>query len=629
MPFRILGDVAMIYRGYVSTTNKRCTMPFKGRTDLLTLEQAQKLTEYAGVLADGIVLVDFDDPKMGEIALRMVEATGLGCRVYRTTRGVHIVCRATKHYQSCGTAVMLACGMTADIKLGSKNSYEVLKMNGVEREVIIDRELDDAPPWLYPCHADRILCGLGDGDGRNDALYRHIIDLTRAGLTKEETRSVLELINKHVFDAPLPKRELDTVMRDDAFTVAPSFFNGRTFLHADFGDYLMNQYGIVRIDGLLHIYSKGVYEVGYRAIEEAMVGEIKGLTAQRRTEVMKYLELTAPMVERADARFIAFDDLVYDAVADRWLDHSPAIAVTNRIPHKAPMQTSEGLVDEVLDRLSCGDADTRALLEEIAGYCLYRRNELRKAFVLLGDKANGKSTYLDMVKSMLGESNVCALDLKEIGDRFKTAELFGRLANIGDDIGDDFIKDLAVFKKAVSGDRMNAERKGKDPFDFSPYAKLLFSANSMPRVKDRTGAVLDRLVIVPFRAVFRKDDGTYDPYIKYKLREESNVQRLCHLALSGLRRVLEREAFTIPMSSTAEMSDYERRNDSVTAFLDECDHVEGMSSRIIYQQYSEFCLSDGIQPVSNVELSRQIKRRLGLSVTQCRIDGERVRVYHK
>lgn len=94
---------------------------------------------------------------------------------------------------------------------------------------------------------------------------------------------------------------------------------------------------------------------------------------------------------------------------------------------------------------------------------MYRRNELGKAFILIGDKSNGKSTFLHVVKNLLGDQNIASLDLKELGDRFKTAELFGKLANIGDDIGDEFIANASVFKKLVTGDRVNVERKGQDP----------------------------------------------------------------------------------------------------------------------------------------------------------------------
>lgn len=185
------------------------------------------------------------------------------------------------------------------------------------------------------------------------------------------------------------------------------------------------------------------------------------------------------------------------------------------------------------------------MLEEVIGYTFYRRNELRKAFILTGDKHNGKSTYLDMIAQLLGVENTTALDLKELGDRFKTAELFGKLANIGDDIGDEFIANPAIFKKVVSGDRVNAERKGQDPFDFTCYAKMLFSANSIPRIKDKSGAVIDRLIIVPFDASFSKNDADYDPYIKYKLRDDVVMEYLINLGIAGLKRILENQGFTV------------------------------------------------------------------------------------
>lgn len=57
--------------------------------------------------------------------------------------------------------------------------------------------------------------------------------------------------------------------------------------------------------------------------------------------------------------------------------------------------------------------------------------------------------------------------------RFKTAELFGKLVNLGDDIGKGFIKDSAELKNLATGETLVVERKGKDPFDLRNYAKLI------------------------------------------------------------------------------------------------------------------------------------------------------------
>src|SRR5699024_4892885 len=161
--------------------------------------------------------------------------------------------------------------------------------------------------------------------------------------------------------------------------------------------------------------------------------------------------------------------------------------------------------------------------------CFFTRNELGKAFILIGDKANGKSTFLSLLQAMLGSENISSLDLSELGERFKTAELFGKLANIGDDIGDEFVANPALFKKLVTGDRVNVEKKGQDPFEFNNYSKFIFSANKIPRIKDRTGAVQRRLVIIPFNASFSKDDPDFDPYIKQKLLRKSSIEYLVML----------------------------------------------------------------------------------------------------
>ena len=122
------------------------------------------------------------------------------------------------------------------------------------------------------------------------------------------------------------------------------------------------------------------------------------------------------------------------------------------------------MADKTLNKIACDDPAIRALLEEAIGYCFYRRNELGKAFILTGDKSNGKSTFLSMVQTLLGDENIASLDLKELGDRFKTAEMFGKLANIGDDIGDEFIANPAIFKKLVTGGTGISRTQGAKSF---------------------------------------------------------------------------------------------------------------------------------------------------------------------
>ena len=378
--------------------------------------------------------------------------------------------------------------------------------------------------------------------------------------------------------------------------------------------YLKNNNHIVKINNQLHIYRDGIYVPGDMEIEAQMIKHIPHLKRAQRSEVLAYLEVmfqTEGETRATNPNIIAFSNGLYNIKDGSFTDFTPQIVVTNKIPWPYNPAAHSDLLDHTLDRLACNDPEVRALLEEMVGYCLYRRNELGKAFILIGDKSNGKSTFLHVVKNMLGDRNIAALDLKELGDRFKTAELFGRLANIGDDIGDEFIANASVFKKLVTGDRVNVERKGQDPFEFNNYAKFLFSANNIPRMKDKTGAVQRRLVIVPFDAKFTSNDPDFRPFVKDELCEQEPMEYLILLGLNALRRVLLHAQFTTSTRVQGQLDEYEENNNPIIGFIKEIglDGIENEPTKTVYRKYKEYCICNNFQALSNIEFSRQITKR--------------------
>lgn len=630
----------ILFRGYVATKNKKCLQKFANGEKLLTLEQAQQFDEYAGILNIETVLIDVDDLAQSEILMNIVEAKQLNCRVYQTTRGRHFLFK-NKGVVKCATGAHLACGLQADVKIGSKNSYSILKFKGEERFIEWDSETpeqyDELPAFLSPIQTDVDFLNMQEGDGRNQQLFNYIITLQKQGLKKDDVRECLTIINDYVLKQKLKPSELKTIMRDEAFidvSKDPSnFFNSKgQFLFDKFSNYLMETHKIIKINKQLHIYENGIYKLGYEEIQAEMIKHISNLNKQKRSEVMSYLDLlirenTLP----SDAAYIAFKNGVYNIDTDTFEDFSPDLVITNKINYNYNPAAYSEIADKTLNKLACNDANIRALLEEVIGYTFYRRNELRKAFILTGDKHNGKSTYLDMIAQLLGVENTTALDLKELGDRFKTAELFGKLANIGDDIGDEFIANPAIFKKVVSGDRVNAERKGQDPFDFTCYAKMLFSANSIPRIKDKSGAVIDRLIIVPFDASFSKNDPDYDPYIKYKLHDDVVMEYLINIGIAGLKRILENQGFTVNKKVIDNIKEYEENNNPILLFFQEITEADvlGKPTKYVYQKYAEFCLSNSFQQLSNIEFSKQVKKFYNCEIKVSSVNGKSSRVFTK
>lgn len=626
----------MFFRGFVETKNKKCIEKFKGRTDFKTFEQVQSMPEYAGILAAETILIDVDDFEASEILFKVVKEYALTCRVYRTSRGKHFLFK-NSGVPTNKTGCKLAIGLTADIKIGTRNSYEVLKYDNQNREILYDtaenEEAQQLPRWLFPVKSKMEFLNMETGDGRNQGLFNYILTLQSNDFSVEEARETIRIINKFVLKVPLSDDEIETVLRDDAFK-KPVFFMGSTFLFDKFATFLKNNNHIIKINNQLHIYKNGIYISGLAEIEAEMIQHIPGLNRAKRTEVLAYLDILIRENSKAeDANLIAFENGLYNIVDDSFVEFTPEHIITNKIRWKYNPEVYSELADKTLNKIACNDPQIRALLEEAIGYCFYRRNELGKAFILTGDKSNGKSTFLSMVQCLLGDENISSLDLKELGDRFKTAEMFGKLANIGDDIGDEFIANPAIFKKLVTGERVSAERKGQNPFEFNNYSKLLFSANNIPRIKDKTGAVQRRLTIIPFDARFSADDPDFNPYIKHLLKTDEVMEYLINLGIAGLKRVLLNRKFTGSTKVQKAMDEYEENNNPIIGFFRECEdeefQIENEPTNVVYKRYQEYCLANSLQPMSNIEFSKQVNRILNMRVENKWLNGKKHRIFIK
>lgn len=628
----------MFYRGYIMTKDKKSIEKFKGVATLKTLEQVQSLPEFAGVMAEDSILVDIDDMEQSNLLLDICDKEGIRCKVLQSRSGMHFLFKNTK-IKNCPNRTKLACGLTADIKAGFKSSYEILKIDGKERTVLYDilegEEYQDIPKWLFPIKCTTEFLDMDAGSGRNQALFNYILTLQSNDFSVEEARETIRIINQYILKEPLSDSELEVILRDDAFK-KPVFFKGNNFLFDKFATYIKNNNHIIRINGQLHLFKDGVYVPGQEEIEAVMIKHISSLSNAKRSEVLKYLNLLLlENTEMAAPNMIAFRNGIYDLETDSLKPFSPDIVITNRIPWDYNPTAYSELADKTLDKIACHDTEIRTILEECIGSCFYRSNTLGggKAFILTGEGSNGKSTFIAMIQHLLNEENITALDLKELDQKFQNAALFGKLANLGDDISDEFIVNASFFKKLVTGERVQVQNKGEKPFEFNNYAKFLFSANNIPRIKDKTGAVLRRLLIVPFDAEFSKNDPDYDSSIKYKLQEPEVMEYLIVLGIKALKNIIEKQGFTESARVQGQLKEYEETNNPIIGFFDEMQieefQIENEQSDKVYKRYKEYCLANNFNPMSKAEFSKQLCRKFGLTTKTKKIGGKVYRIYIK
>lgn len=622
-------------------------------------EEAKQYRYICGVIPEYVVMVDIDNEEAFECRLNIAKAQKQHCIVIKSpNKGGHFFWFNTQNQlikNNSGNKTLLTLS-PVDYKTGIKKvestgeikkakcAASLSKEDGSLREVLYanikeDRTLDEIPFYDLPLKGNvkHDFLNMVAGDGRNNDLFSYMNPIKAEGYSYEQYLEVANLINTFILANPFEADEFDTVTRREAWdsvdaVSSSQFYSSKgQFLHNKFGDYLIEKYHIKKINGYIHTYQGGVYKPGYDAIERMILQEIQTLTRTKQNEVLNYIRIrtSGEDTECSSPALIPFKNGLLDVEHNELLPHSPEHIVTNLIPWNYNTGASCSLVDEMLDRLSCGDSQIRALLEEVGGVCMYRSNEFKQAFMLIGDKNNGKSTFISLLQSMLGNDNVSNLDFRELDGKFSTAMLYSKLANLGDDISDCYKEDISLFKKISSGDVIKAEEKGQKPFNFKPYAKLIFSANSKPRFNDPTGAGIDRFIIIPLNAKFTKNDPGYDPQIRYKLAQKEAVEYFIQLSIKGLQRVLDAKKFTASDKAQAEKDEYEKENNPILAFIEECRNdngeIEGIFNEptdIVFERYGVFCIKNNFRPMSKPTFSKRINQALGTIAKPARVNGK-------
>ncbi|MEG2412588.1 MAG: phage/plasmid primase, P4 family [Clostridium sp.] len=585
-----------------------------------------KLDDYGATLNPDTVMVDIDDMTQAKRVQKIIEKMNVNCIIIQTNNGMHFHFTNT-NIKSNKQHFFTSLGIKTETKYPHQNVVTPIKLNGSERKIIRAADkLDKLPIWLYPLSKKFSMdfSKLQEGDGRNDTLFSYILTLQQQAMTKDEIREVIRVINQFIIKEPISDKELDVILRDKAFLKESFYIKGK-LQYEKLAIYLIREHHVVKMNDNLHVYKEGYYSSSSDEIERNMLQYIINSTRTPRGEILRYLELRSQEVVMESPKLIALKNGILNLENKSLCEFSPEHKIKNKIPVNYNPAAYSETMDKTLDKICCYDKSLRLLIEEMIGYTFFRRNELGKCFILTGKGSNGKSTLLDVMKKLIGKENLASVSLNELNDRFKTFQLEGKLVNIGDDISNGYIEDNSTFKKLVTGETVNVERKGSDPFDFENYSKLIFSANEIPRINDLSDGLKRRLIFIPFNAKFSKKDDDFDPFIIDKLMSNESLEYLLKIGLEGLDRILYNRSFTEVKSVEEAWDDYEKRNNPVIGFIEE-GKIENESTKDVYLQYQTYCSESGLKHLSRVAFSREICKH-GFKTKQVMIEGKRLSIF--
>ncbi len=613
-----------------------------GGHDLIEIKDHDNI---GALIPKPFVVLDFDDTEEANIMLKIVQTLKVKCKIMKTTRGYHFWFKSDEPWKNF-VDTPLAIGLKADCRSWGKLSYTVVKKDGEWREWIGNvksEEVEKIPKWLTPVGKCKDFKSMKEHDARNQALFTYIITLQRKGLTKEDVRTTLSIINDFVLAEKMTEEELEVIMRDEAFLddetvqMAHCLDDKGNVIHNLFGDELIKHYNIVTVNGSIYIYRDGYYQKDNRLVEQAMINIFPSIKSHTRQEVLSYIAIkTHHNINEEDKDRYTVNILNGRLnVLNRTLtDHSSEFLDFERVPVIYDPSAYDEHVDKMLDKVFCNDQAVRKLFEEVIGYCLVKHTRFHKAFILYGGGSNGKSTILNMMKRFLGYNNITSIDLGSLSEKFTTAELENKLANIGDDIDETDLTKTGIIKKLTSGESVRVARKFEQGFDLYNYAKLIFSANKLPYSSDKSDGYYRRFEFIPFNAKFSATDSDYDPHIEDKISTPNAMSYLLNLALDGVDRLFDQGKFTQPKVVEDAKRAYKTINSSVLTWIEEegIDEHYLLSKFIkeIYYDYTNYCKLAGVKYKSTrTSFTREINDTFGFESKNKYVDGVQGRAFNK
>lgn len=268
---------------------------------------------------------------------------------------------------------------------------------------------------------------------------------------------------------------------------------------------------------------------------------------------------------------------------------------------KAPLFTK--YLNEVLP-----DRDSQRVLAEFMGYIFTRNLKLEKVLFLYGSGRNGKSVMFDIMKAMIGESNISYYGLSSLTDDngYHRAKLVNKLVNWASDVGENLQSN--TFKQLASGEPIEARLPYKDPFHLKNVCKFAFNTNTLPTDVEHTDAFFERFLIIPFDKYIPKEKR--DPQLANKIIKRE-LPGVFNWVLDGLDRLLKQSSFSDCPASQEVLKEFRKESDSVAMFTEEMGYEQTLEvwtkSKPVYLDYRQYCFDEGLQPLARKNFHKRLK----------------------
>lgn len=324
-----------------------------------------------------------------------------------------------------------------------------------------------------------------------------------------------------------------------------------------------------------------------------------------RTEILNTMKQLGRMNIPQDIKpsWVQFQDKIIDIETGEELTAHPKYFVTNPISWKIGRAEETPKIDKLF--ISWVGEEHKDELYEIIAFSIIPYYFIHRIICLIGSGANGKSTYLKVLKKFIGKNNVTSISLDALmGQRFAGAKLLKKLVCLMGETNFNTLSKTDFLKKLCGEDDVPGEFKNKNPFDFVNYAKLIMASNSLPMTADKTDGFYRRWKIIDFPNKFNEE---IDVFSTIPDKEFENLALKC---LNIAKKLWGKRIFINDGDFEDRRRRYEEKSNPIMLYITE-NFEKDINSEILFGEFYEglrdFLIENGFRELTLPIVSKQLK----------------------
>lgn len=255
-----------------------------------------------------------------------------------------------------------------------------------------------------------------------------------------------------------------------------------------------------------------------------------------------------------------------------------------------------------LDQIFQGDKELAEYMQRLIGYSLTGEITEQIMVFLIGGGSNGKSTFINIIKDLMGDYGKQAksdtfIKKKEIGANNDIARLVGSrfVSAIESEDGEQLSE--AFVKQITGGEPVLARFLRQEFFEFIPEFKVFFTTNHKPVIKGVDEGIWRRIRLIPFNLQLPKEKR--DKKLPEKLSLE--MPGILNWAIEGCLK-WQQSGLKDPAIVMKATGDYKEEMDILGPFMFECcfkrEDVQ-IEAKELYEVYANWCFRNGEHQLKN------------------------------